>query len=219
MVMGIQNYYGIANHVCINLSSIQRNVSTIIESRLATSKQGKINNSYLAKRYGKSKQVRWISGIPIIPIGYCKSRNPMCKKVSINQYTPEGRKALCDKSCEMLEETMHVIMRNPVKGRSIEYNDNRISLYMGQQGKCATTGVTLEIGKMHCHHKKPKNLGGNDEYKNLIFIKDTVHKLIHTTEENTISKYLEEITLNEQQLKKLNKLRVQAGNKEIELKM
>lgn len=58
MVMGIHNYYGIANNVCINLSSIQRNVSTAIKNRLTTAKQGKIKNSYLAKRYGKSKQVR-----------------------------------------------------------------------------------------------------------------------------------------------------------------
>lgn len=57
MVMGIHNYYGIANNVCINLRSIQRNVSTVIKNRLTTAKQGEIKNSYLTKRYGKSKQV------------------------------------------------------------------------------------------------------------------------------------------------------------------
>lgn len=219
MVMGIHNYYGIANNVCINLSSIQRNVSTVIKNRLTTAKQGEIKNSYLAKRYGKSKQVRWISGISIMPIGYCKSRNPMHKKSSINQYTPEGRKELYEKPYGVLEKVLHFIMRNPVKGRSIEYNDNRISLYMGQQGKCAITNEVLEIGKMHCHHIKPIHMGGTDEYKNLIFITDKVHKLIHATDENTVSKHLEIMPLDEKQLKELNKLRVQAGNKQIELKM
>ncbi len=57
IVIGIRNYYGITNNVCINLSS-KRNVSTAIKNRLTTAKQGKIKNSYLAKRYGKSKQVR-----------------------------------------------------------------------------------------------------------------------------------------------------------------
>ena len=33
MVMGIHNYYGIANNVCINLRSIQRNVSTVIKKQ------------------------------------------------------------------------------------------------------------------------------------------------------------------------------------------
>ncbi len=206
MVVGIHNYYGIANNVCINLSSIQRNMSTVKKNRLTTAKQGEIKNSYLAKRYGKSKQVRWISGISIMPIGYCKSRNPMNKKSSINQYTPEGRKELHEKPNGVLEKVLHFIMRSPVKGRSIEYNDNQISLYTGQQGKCAITNEVLEIGKMHCHHIKPIHTGGTDEYKNLIFITSTVHKLIHATDENTVSKHLEIMPLDEKQLKKLNKL-------------
>lgn len=110
-------------------------------------------------------------------------------------------------------------MRNPVKGRSIEYNDKRISLHMGQQGKCAITNEVLKIGKMHCYHIKPIHMGGTDEYKNLIFITDTVHKLINATDENTVSKLLEVVPLDEKQLKELNKLQVQAGNKQIELKM
>nr|WP_290100594.1 reverse transcriptase domain-containing protein [uncultured Muribaculum sp.] len=219
MVMGIHNYYGIANCVSINLRSMQRNVSTVIKNRLTTAKQGKIENNYLAKRYGKSTQIRWIAGIPIMPIGYCKSRNPMNKKSSINQYTPEGRKELYEKPHGVLERVLCSIMRNPVKGRSIEYNDNRISLYMGQQGKCAITNEVFEIDKMHCHHIKPIHMGGTDEYKNLIFITDTVHKLIHATDENTVSKYLKITPLDEKQLKKLNKLRVQAGSEQIEQKM
>lgn len=219
MVAGIQNYYGIANNACINLNKIQWKASQCIKNRLTTTKQGEIKNSYLAKRYGKSKQVRWVSGIPIVPIGYCKSRNPMHEKSSMNQYTPEGRKDMHSKQNEVLEQNLHYIMRNPVKGRPIEYNDNRISLYMGQQGKCAITNKALEIGKMHCHHRKPIHMGGTDEYKNLIYIADTVHKLIHATDENAVSKYLEITPLDEKQLKKLNKLRVQAGNKQIELKM
>ena len=154
-----------------------------------------------------------------MPIGYCKSRNPMHKKSSINQYTPEGKKELYEEPNGVLEETLHYIMRNPVKGRSIEYNDNRISLYMGQQGKCAITNEVLEIGKMHCHHIKSIHMGGTDEYKNLIFITDTMHKRIHATDENTVSKHLEITPLNEKQLKELNKLQAQAGSKQIEQKM
>ena len=117
IVIGIRNYYGITNNVCINLSSIQRNMSTVIKNRLATAKQGEIKNSYLAKRYGKSKQVRWVLGIPIVPIGYHKSRNPMSKKLSINHDTLDGRKKMNNKPYVMLKETLHYIMRNPIKGR------------------------------------------------------------------------------------------------------
>ena len=214
MVVGIQNYYGIANNVSKNLSNIQWKVNLIIKNRVTTTEHGKIENSYLAKRYGESKQVRWVSGIPIVPIGYCKSRNPMCKKSNINQYTPEGRKEMHNKPHVIVEKILHYIMRNPIRDMSIEYNDNRISLYMGQQGKCGITGKTLKIDKMHCHHKIPKHSGGTNEYKNLIFITDEVHRLIHATEQNTISKYLEMLSLDEKQL---NKLREQAGLKRVEL--
>ena len=54
----------------------------------------------------------------------------------------------------------------------------------------------LEISEMHCHHIIPKNKGGNDGYKNLIFVTKTVHQLIHATDKDTISKYLDLINLN-----------------------
>jgi len=217
MVMGIQNYYGIANNVCVNLSEIQRKVSIVMENRLTLKRQGEIPNSYLAERYGKSKQVRWVEGMLLVPIGFYKSRNPMSKKRSINQYTPEGRAELRKQPNAELVAIMQYIMRNPIADRSVEYNDNRISLYMGQLGKCAVTGEYLEIGRMHCHHKLPTHLGGTDEYQNLIFVTDEVHRLIHATNSDTISKYLKILTLDTKQLKKLNSLRKQAGREEIKL--
>ena len=57
------------------------------------------------------------------------------------------------------------LMENPVRGQSIEYNDNRISLYVGQRGRCYVTGEKLQVSDMEAHHKKPKSVGGKDEYK------------------------------------------------------
>jgi len=106
---------------------------------------------------------------------------------------------------------MRYLMKNPILNKTVEYNDNRISLYVGQRGKCAVTGNELQIGKMHCHHIKPKYLGGDDKYKNLIFVEENVHILLHSTNENTILKYLDKLKINEKQIEKLNKLRVLAG--------
>lgn len=117
MVEGIQNYYCIANNSTIDFNKLQYYINTIIKNRLNVKKVGEINNSHLLKRYGKSKQMRWISAIPIIPIGYCKSRNSMCKKVSINQYTSEGRKELY-KPPDIGVKVMHYIMLQPYKGTS-----------------------------------------------------------------------------------------------------
>lgn len=215
IVSGKQNYYGIANNVCKDLNDIQGEVSIVMKNRLSLKKQGEINNQFWAERYGKSKQVRWIEEIPLVPIGFYKSRNPMHKKSSINQYTPEGRAELCKNPNPELVMVMQYIMHNPISNRSVEYNDNRISLYMGQLGKCAIIGEYLEIGRMHCHHKLPLYLGGTDEYSNLIFVTDEVHKLIHATNPDIISKYLRILSLDEKQLKKLNKLRKQVGNTQL----
>ncbi len=213
-VAGIQNYYGIATNVTFNFRKIQRNISILVKNRLKAQKNGNFKNKFLEKRYGESKQVRWIMGMPIVPIGYYKCRNPMCKRRKINQYTSEGRAEMY-KQPKVNIEIMRYLMRNPIINRSVEYNDNRISLYVGQKGKCAITGKELQIGKMHCHHIKPKDLGGNDRYRNLIFLEKDVHILIHATDKNTILKYLNMLKLNEKQFKKLNQLRVSVGLKTI----
>ena len=103
-------------------------------------------------------------------------------------------------------------MNNPILGQSNEYNDNRISLYVGQGGLCAITKQILEIGEMETHHKLPKSMGGTDDYQNLMFITANVHKLIHAKSEETIYKYLNLIKPNEKALKLINKFRVKTGN-------
>ena len=59
---------------------------------------------------------------------------------------------------------------------------------------------------------KPKSLGGTDEYKNLVWLTTHVHKLIHSTNLDTIAKYLNVLNLDKQGLKKVNSLRKLVGN-------
>jgi len=214
-IIGIQNYYAVATMVSSDLSEIAFGLKKqLIKQELHCKKQGVWKNAYLQKRYGNSKQVRWSNGTPILPLAYAQHRNPMNKKRAVNQYTAEGR-ALIHKNLGVDVEVMRYMMRNPVIGRSVEYNDNRISLYAGQNGKCAVSGVKLEINNIHCHHKQPVKDGGTDEYKNLILVTETVHRLIHVTDPETIKNYLRQIKLDAKQMAKLNKLRCMAGNKEI----
>lgn len=65
---------------------------------------------------------------------------------------------------------------------------------------------------MECHHVIPKKDGGTDERKNLILVKPEIHKLIHATNRQTVNKYLQELNLNEQEIKKINKYREHCGN-------
>ena len=99
--------------------------------------------------------------------------------------------------------------------KSVEYNDNRISLIAGQNGKCGVTGEPLTTGNMTCHYKKPKEIGGTDDYDNLMWVMADVHKLIHATQTDTIEKYLNYLNLDKKALKKVNSLRLSAENLEI----
>ncbi len=214
MVIGIQNYYCIATHIFEDFREIQFEIRNMMINRLNTSKTGQFGSKFLQKRYGKSKQVRWLMDKPIIPIGYCKYRNPVGIKGKYNHYTPEGREVLY-KSYDIDIDIMHYLLENPERNMSVEYNDNRISLYSGQCGKCAITGDKLEIGNMECHHKVPRDMGGDDTYGNLILVTKMVHILIHAKQENIISNYVKILNLTDKGMKKLNKLRVLAGLEEI----
>jgi len=98
---------------------------------------------------------------------------------------------------------------------TIEFADNRISLFAAQYGKCAVTGEELLPHNVYCHHKIPKENGGTDEYGNLTLVTETAHILIHATLPETIHAYLKELRLNKAQTTKLNKLRELAGNQAI----
>ena len=105
-----------------------------------------------------------------------------------------------------------MLAKSHISGRSIEYMDNRVSLYAAQYGKCAVTGKVLWIDEIYCHHKKPVSHGGTDEYKNLLIVHVDIHRLIHATKPETIIAYLNKLSLTKSQLEKLNKLRILAGN-------
>ncbi|WP_407641250.1 HNH endonuclease signature motif containing protein [Arcobacter caeni] len=68
--------------------------------------------------------------------------------------------------------------------------------------------IELEVGSMECHHIKPRSQGGLDNYNNLVLITKEVHKLIHSTQMETINKYLKYVPTDKVILENLNKLRI-----------
>jgi len=217
-VLGTHNYYSMATMVCEDLNllafSVQKSLKARLHERLKTVKQVKKRKlnyripGHIKERYGDSKQLRFVDGYALAPIGYVRHKKPMNKRRNINSYTPEGREEIHKALSKSMDiDTMHYLMRNPIPYRSEAYNDNRISLFCAQYGKCAITGESLYPWNIHCHHKVPKFLGGTDKYQNLVLVTDDVHRLIHATHPDTIRKYMAKLNLNVAQLKKLNKLR------------
>ena len=58
-----------------------------------------------------------------------------------------------------------------------------------------------------CTQVISKKLGGSDKYNNLVLIHEDVHRLIHSTKQETILLYLKILKPNAVQLRKINSLR------------
>lgn len=219
MVIGIHNYYQIATDVNLDCKTIRRNINICLHNRLRhkITKTGQVVGKYIRQRYGQSKDIQFIYGCPIAPIGSVQHKKPMSKKRTINSYTPEGRAEIHD-GLKLNMSILLQLMKTSTPTGSVEFMDNRLSLWCAQYGKCAITGRELMVDEIHCHHKIPKGppFYGTDRYENLIIVHVDVHRLIHATAPETIAKYLAMLNLTKRQLNKVNSLRKSAGLAEIE---
>ena len=156
--------------VNLNFSDIARPINGQLLHRIdGIKKQGEIKNRYLRKRYGKSKQMRWIGETPLVPLAYVQFKIPMRKSRKINPYTPEGKAEIHD-NLRIDVNSMLWLMRHPIPTESVRYNDNRVSLYAGQDGKCAITGKKLDVQTCICYRKTNNCKKGNDSYQNLLLL-------------------------------------------------
>ena len=219
-VMGVHNYYCLATCVNKDFDKIAFHVRKRLRNRLKSrlSRKGVIQYKYIEEKYGKSKEIRFIHGKAIIPLGYVQHQNPMWKNGKVNKYTPEGRKEIHNQLQKVNLNILHYLMRNPNENQSVEYNDNRLSLYCAMQGNCAITKTILEKDNIHCHHIIPRKDGGRDNYQNLLLIDKRVHILLHATKAETIEKYLGILNLSKAQLNKLNTYRATLNLTAIETK-
>ena len=217
MILGMHNYYKVATRVSIDFRDINYVVTKSLDNRLKDcfSKIPIKSKTYL-KLYGKyNGKIRTLAGVTIFPIYGCIFYPPKFFKQEICSYTDVGRQIIHDK-LHSVNSLIYYLLRNKEFGKSVEYNDNRISLIAGQKGKCYVTKKSLVIGEMECHHKTPRVLGGSDDYNNLVWLNSDVHKLIHCTKLETINKYLQILKLDEKALKKVNSLRLSVENERIE---
>ena len=219
-VMGIHSYYRMATCACADMQPIAFHVKKAIKNRLQHRVRREKQHASVPRytlHYAASRELRFIGKTVLLPLGYIQHHPPLHRKRAINKYTEEGRKQIHKLLQNVDVSVVHALMRNPIKGASVEYNDNRISHYVGQAGKCAVTQQFLFPEQVNCHHLKPISMGGDDRYTNLVIVNDTIHRLIHATKEETICLLLSQVQLDRKQFEKLNKYRVLAGNTAIDV--
>lgn len=212
IVRGVHNYYSMAINITEDCQEIHNSIYKSLYNRLHPEIGRSIPKTYADyKNYKNCRRFAIVQGRYMLPISYCSHRQTLGSKKNACIYTKEGRKTKHDDLTFNNKYLLSELSENPITNRSIEYNDNRLSLFSAQRGKCAITGYEfLAIEEVHCHHKTPRKNGGKDNYQNLILVLPDVHKLIHAKREQTILKYLKILDLNNEQLEKVNKLRIKA---------
>lgn len=213
IILGSHNYYNCATNVSLDFSEIDFLVAKTLETRLRNwiSNKPKLTKTY-EQLYGKyNGKYRTVCNLTIFPIYGCGNKPPMCFSQEICNYIKQGREKI-HKNLRGCNYLIHYLLSTTNENNTAEFDDNRISLIAGQQGKCYITGLDLEIGNMECHHKTQKCDGGTEEYKNLVWICGEAHKLIHATKQETIEKYLGLLSLDEKGFKRVNSLRKLVGN-------
>jgi len=217
-VLSLQNYYKMATMVNLDFAEIAYIVNKSLRCRTKKICSDKGEDSPVYKKYyGKYNYKKiYVAGIALFPIDAIRFEIPKGFSQETCSYTAEGR-AKIHTNLRFDTNIMTYLMSNPTQGETTAYNDNRISLYAGQLGRCHVTGQHLRIGSMEVHHVIPRKLGGGDEYKNLKYVTKWVHELIHATVPETIEFYKNMLKLNEAGLKKLNKLRSKVGNDRLQV--
>lgn len=219
IILGLQNYYKRATMVSKDFADIafivERRLHNRFKKNITTTGNTPKNFQKLYPHWNTYKPI-FLYGVRVFIISDIKMDIPIKFQQTISNYTRAGRNQIHQKQKVADKNVLEYLIANPIQNQSIEYNDNRISKYIAQKGNCAVTGLPLQVGQMDCHHKKPKFMGGTDKYQNLTFILSDVHKLIHATDEKTITKYIRKLKLDEQSKRKINELRKLANNQIIE---
>lgn len=229
MIIGIHNYYEIASQVNIDFNRMAHDIDNRMYNRFP--KTGKRNDGkpkgytfvgeYKGRdkgilKYTKSnlKYMRYLMTRPILSVGDVRARTPLQKRRTINKYTVDGRKMIHEKLKRISNIELENIRNIPIgtsKKATVQLYDNRIALYVAQNGKCGVSKREL-MGNMHIHHKKLWCESHDNSYQNLMLITEEVHRLVHATKTEVIKRYFASLSLNEEQIKKLNTLRVLVGN-------
>jgi len=217
-VLGLHNYYRMATCVNMDFSKLAYSLSYTHFNRLHNLGKYEVPcrpPPVYRKFYKNNFRTYKIAGSYLYPLADVQWR----LKVSMNQetsdYTPQGRARAYDQLSHSIFKEIQKLQISKSTGFSLEYEDNRISKYSMQKGKCAVTDLFLTAQEVHCHHILPRSLGGEDDFSNLIVVHKWVHILIHAQREQTIEQYKKLLNLTKTQIEKLNKYREKCNLTEI----
>lgn len=215
-VMGMQNYYCVATNIYNNLTEVS--YALLPTTRVRFKKIAKLipfettSQDFQMKTTGIRPQTKiiMIADTPLLPINGVKHKNPLNFSQDICNFTEHGRSKIHEEIALVTKGEIQILLEYKDTTKSVEFNDNRISVFIAQQGNCYITNRRHSPTDMVCIYKNITETD-RDKYQNLVFVEIPISKAILTESVQQAKMWLMNYGLNSQQKKKLNKIRANYG--------
>ena len=215
-VMGMQNYYCVATNIYNNLTEVS--YALLPTTRVRFKKIAKLipfettSQDFQMKTTGIRPQTKIIMIVdtPLLPINGVKHKNPLNFSQDICNFTEHGRSRIHEEIALVTKGEIRILLEYKDTTKSVEFNDNRISVFIAQQGNCYITNRRHSPTDMVCIYKNITETD-RDKYQNLVFVEIPISKAILTESVEQAKMWLMNYGLSSQQKKKLNKIRANYG--------
>ena len=215
-VMGMQNYYCVATNIYNNLTEVS--YALLPTTRVRFKKIAKLipfettSQDFQMKTTGIRPQTKiiMITDTPLLPINGVKHKNPLNFSQDICNFTEHGRSRIHEEIALVTKGEIRILLEYKDTTKSVEFNDNRISVFIAQQGNCYITNRRHSPTDMVCIYKNITETD-RDKYSNLAFVEIPIAKAILTESADEAKSLLKGYVLNSQQKKKLNRIRTNYG--------
>ena len=215
-VMGMQNYYCVATNIYNNLTEVS--YALLPTTRVRFKKIAKLipfettSQDFKMKTTGIRPQTKiiMIADTPLLPINGVKHKNPLNFSQDICNFTEHGRSKIHEEIALVTKGEIRILLEYKDTTKSVEFNDNRISVFIAQQGNCYITNRRHSPTDMVCIYKNITETD-RDKYQNLVFVEIPISKAILTESVQQAKMWLMNYGLSSQQKKKLNKIRANYG--------
>ena len=215
-VMGMQNYYCVAKNIYNNLTEVS--YALLPTTRVRFKKIAKLipfettSQDFQMKTTGIRPQTKiiMITDTPLLPINGVKHKNPLNFSQDICNFTEHGRSRIHEEIALVTKGEIRILLEYKDTTKSVEFNDNRISVFIAQQGNCYITNRRHSPTDMVCIYKNITETD-RDKYQNLVFVEIPISKAILTESVQQAKMWLMNYGLSSQQKRKLNKIRANYG--------
>ena len=215
-VMGMQNYYCVATNIYNNLTEVS--YALLPTTRVRFKKIAKLipfettSQDFQMKTTGIRPQTKiiMIADTPLLPINGVKHKNPLNFSQDICNFTEHGRSRIHEEIALVTKGEIRILLEYKDPTKSVEFNDNRIAVFIAQQGNCYITNRRHSPTDMVCIYKNITETD-RDKYQNLVFVEIPISKAILTESVQQAKMWLMNYGLSSQQKKRLNKIRANYG--------